>query len=263
MSEPVEYDVHSAVAVIRLNRPDAMNSLDLATKQALLAAIHRAAEDSTARCVVVTGTGRAFCVGQDLGEHAHSLATRSMPEVWATVDEHYSPIARGLATMDKPVIAAVNGVAAGAGLSIALACDLRVAADTAGFNTAFTAVGLSCDTGSSWTLPRLVGTARALELFLMPRTVGAAEALELGLVNRVVPEGSLNDEVSALAETLAAGPTLAYGAVKRSVAYASSNGLEEALAFESTMMARTGSSGDHRNAVTAFVAKEKPNYGGH
>ena len=262
MSDPVEYDVRSGVATIRLARPDALNSLDLATKQALLAAVHRASEDSSARCVVVTGTGRAFCVGQDLGEHAHNLETQSLPDVWATVDEHYSPIARGLATMDKPVIAAVNGVAAGAGLSLALACDLRVAADSAGFNTAFTAVGLSCDTGASWTLPRLVGTARALELLLMPRTVDAAEALELGLVNRVVPAASLSDEVRTVAETLAAGPTLAYGAVKRSLAYASSNGLEEALAFESTMMALTGSSDDHRHAVTAFVAKEKPKYGG-
>jgi 2-(1,2-epoxy-1,2-dihydrophenyl)acetyl-CoA isomerase len=262
MSEPVRYDVQAQVATITMNRPDAMNSLDTATKEALLAAIRRASADQDVRAVVLTGTGRAFCVGQDLREHVESISSKSLEEVWATVDEHYSPIALGLTTMPKPVIAAVNGVAAGAGLSIAMACDLRLAADTAGFNTAFTGVALSCDTGSSWTLPRLVGPTKAMELLLMPRTLDSQEALGLGIINRVVPADDLAVESAKLAATLAKGPTLAYASVKQSVAFAATHPLEEALAFESRMMARTGGSEDHTNAVKSFVAKEKPTFEG-
>jgi 2-(1,2-epoxy-1,2-dihydrophenyl)acetyl-CoA isomerase len=258
----VDYAVEAAVATITLSRPDQMNSLDTATKEALLAAVRRAADDTTVRCVVITGSGRAFCVGQDLREHIELITTKPMEDVWATVDAHYGPIAATIAEMPKPVIAAVNGVAAGAGLSIAMACDVRVASDAAGFNTAFTGVALSCDTGSSWTLPRLVGPSRAMELFLNPRTVKADEALAIGLVSSVVDADDLADTVSELARKLAAGPTLAYASVKASVAYAATHSLSDALAFESRMMARTGASIDHRNAVESFIAKEKPTFEG-
>jgi 2-(1,2-epoxy-1,2-dihydrophenyl)acetyl-CoA isomerase len=263
LSEPVRYDVEGGVATLTLNRPDAMNSLDTGTKEALVAAIERAADDDAVRCVVLTGTGRAFCVGQDLREHADNLAGMPLAEVWATVDSHYSPIARGLATMPKPVLAAVNGVAAGAGMAIALACDWRVAADSATFTTAFTGVGLSCDTGTSWTLPRLVGLGKAMELLLWPRSVGAAEALEIGLVNWVFPADALLAEVADMAARLAAGPTLAYAAVKQAVQYAAAHSLAESLAVESQLMSRTGGSADHRNAVQSFVAKLKPTFSGH
>ncbi len=262
MTAPVTYDVADQVATITLARPEDMNSLDTATKDALLAAVQRAAGDDDVRCVVLTGSGRAFCVGQDLREHVTNISTQSVEEVWATVDRHYTPIALALATMGKPVIAAINGVAAGAGMSMALACDLRLAADTAGFNTAFTAIGLSCDTGASWSLPRLVGTTKAMELLLTPRTVDAQEALTLGLVNRVVPAADLAVEAATLAATLAQGPTLAYASVKASIAFSATHPLAESLAFESRMMARTGGSADHRNAVDAFVAKEKPTFEG-
>ncbi len=262
MTKPVTYAVHEGVATITLDRPDSMNSLDTATKEALLAAIRQAGADDGARAVVVAGTGRAFCVGQDLREHAENLATKPLPEVWSTVDRHYSPIALGLATMAKPVVAAINGVAAGAGLSIALACDLRIMADSAGLNTAFTAVGLSCDTGASWSLQRLVGPAKAVELLMLPRTIDAAEALDLGLVTTVVAASSLAGEVASLVGRLASGPTLAYAAVKQSVAYAATHRLDEALAFESEMMARTGGSADHGNAVRSFLAKQQPTYEG-
>lgn len=258
----VDYALDGAVATITLSRPDQMNSLDLATKEELLAAVRRAAGDTAVRCLVITGSGRAFCVGQDLREHIQLISTKSMEEVWATVDAHYGPIASTIASMAKPVVAAVNGVAAGAGMSIALACDLRVASDQAGFNTAFTAVALSCDTGSSWTLPRLIGPTKAMELLLMPRTVKADEALALGLLNQVVPADELVSTVTALARSLAAGPTLAYASVKESVAYATTHSLSDALSFESQMMARTGASTDHRNAVESFVAKEKPTFEG-
>lgn len=262
MTEPLEYSVEAAVATITLHRPESMNSLDDATKDALLSALQAAGADQDVRCVVVTGNGRAFCVGQDLREHAANLTTMASDELWSTVGRHFAPVALTLATMDKPVIAGINGVAAGAGFSIALACDIRIAADTAGFNTAFTGIGLSCDTGISWTLQRVVGSGRALELLLMPRTVTAAEALDLGLVTKVVPAAELAGEVAGLARTLAAGPTVAYASVKKSVGYAATHGLEEALAFEATMMARTGATSDHRRAVEAFLAKQRPTFGG-
>lgn len=256
------YDVEAAVATITLNRPDALNSLDTATKEQLVVAVQRAAADDDARCVVITGTGRAFSVGQDLREHVDNLARLPLAEVWATVDQHYSPLARTIATMPKPVVAAVNGVAAGAGMSIALACDWRVAAEGATFTTAFTGVGLSCDTGSSWTLQRLVGQGKAMELLLWPRSVTAAEALEIGLVNWVFPADRFADETAELAARLAAGPTLAFAAIKEAVAFAAAHSLEESLQFESHLMARTGGSADHRNAVQSFVAKEKPTFTG-
>jgi 2-(1,2-epoxy-1,2-dihydrophenyl)acetyl-CoA isomerase len=262
MASPVDYSVSGAVATVTLSRPDAMNSLETATKDALLATLQTAAADPAVRCVVLTAAGRAFSVGQDLREHAQLLATESLDDVWSTVDRHYGPIALTIATMDKPVIAAVNGVAAGAGMSIAMACDIRLAAESAGFNTAFTAIGLSCDTGSSWTLPRMVGRSVAMDLLLRPRTVRAAEALDLGLVSRVVADDDLGKEAAELAAELAAGPTLAYAAVKQSVAYAATHSLPEALEFESQMMARTGSTDDHRDAVQSFVSKQRPTFKG-
>ena len=247
------------VATITLNRPDAMNSPSTPRRRTpSLAAVRRVAEDQAVRCVVVTGAGRAFCVGQDLREHAASITQKSVAEVWSTVEKHFSPIACTIATMDKPVLAAVNGVAAGAGMSLAMVCDLRIAADTAAFNTAFTGIGLSCDTGSSWTLPRLVGPTRAMELLLIPRTIDAVEALELGLVGSVVPAADLASEAARVAGRLAGGATLAYAAVKRSVAFAATHPLDESLRFEAEMMAWTGASADHRNAVSlAFVAKQR------
>ena len=169
---PVQYDVSDGVATIRLNRPDAMNSLDIATKELLRETVQHAAEDEAARCVVLTGTGRAFCTGQDLKEHVALLQSGSSAQLFTTVERHYNPTVTALATMEKPVVAAVNGVAAGAGASLAFACDLRIVADTAGFNLAFANVALSCDTGSSYTLQRLVLDLNGIEpvpaLLLIP-----------------------------------------------------------------------------------------------
>ncbi len=258
----VHLDLTDGVATITLNRPDAMNSLDVATKLLLLETVRQVADDPAARCVVLTGTGRAFCTGQDLKEHIQILRSESSDSLFRTVDEHYNPIVATLASMPKPVIAAVNGVAAGAGASLAFACDLRFLADTAGFNLAFANVALSCDTGASYHLPQLVGRAKALELLYFPRTVKAAESLELGLATHVVPAADLAAEVRALAERLAAGPTVALGAMRQSVAHAAGHSFEDALAFESTMMQKTGATADHAAAVAAFVAKEKPVFEG-
>lgn len=262
MSETVRIETAGGVATVTLNRPDARNALDEATKVALRDGLASVAADDTVRAVVLTGAGSAFCVGQDLREHAASLRDRSIEHVWATVPDHYAPIAHSLLTMPKPVIAAVNGIAAGAGASIAFACDLRLVADTAGFNLAFTAIGLSCDTGASWTLPRLVGQAKARELLLMPTTVDAQEALTLALATRVVPAADLAAEAATLAARFASGPTLAYAAVKEALAYSGAHSFEESLVREAELMARTGGSTDHRGAVASFLAKEPPTFTG-
>jgi 2-(1,2-epoxy-1,2-dihydrophenyl)acetyl-CoA isomerase len=259
---PVLLDVTDGVATITLNRPDAYNSLDVATKELLLAAVLEVADDADVRCVVLTGTGKAFCTGQDLKEHVDLLHNGGSDVLFTTVDKHFNPMVTALAGMAKPVIAAVNGVAAGAGASLAFACDLRILADTAGFNLAFANVALSCDTGASYTLQRLVGRARALELLYFPRTVSAEDALGLGLATKVVPADELGSEVAALAARLAAGPTVALGAMRQSVAFASGHSFEESLEVESAMMQMTGATADHRAAVAAFVAKEKPVFEG-
>jgi 2-(1,2-epoxy-1,2-dihydrophenyl)acetyl-CoA isomerase len=260
-SAPVLLDLIDGVATVTFNRGDAMNALDIATKDLLLATLRQVAEDPAVRCVVLTGIGRAFCVGQDLREHI-GLLGRHDDSLWTTVPEHYNPIVELLATMNKPVIAAINGVAAGAGAAFAFAADLRVMVDTGGFNLAFAAIALSCDSGSSWTLPRLIGIAKAKELLMLPRTVPADEALALGMVNRVVSAEELPVVVGELARTLAAGPTMAYGAIRRSVAFSAGHPLRESLAQEADQMALTGASQDHAAAVAAFIAKEQATFQG-
>jgi 2-(1,2-epoxy-1,2-dihydrophenyl)acetyl-CoA isomerase len=260
-SDTVLYEVSDGVATVTLNRPDAMNALNTDLKTALRDTLLAAAADDEVRAVLLTGNGRAFCVGQDLAEHAQNLAG-DLSAVWATVPEHYTPIATTLATMAKPVVAAVNGVAAGAGAAFAFACDFRIVADTAGFNMAFSAVGLSADSGSSWTLPRLVGMAKAKELLLLPSTIPAAQALELGLATEVVEATEVLARARGLAQRLAAGPTVAYGAIRRSLAFSVGHGIDESLDMERQMMELTGSTEDHIGAVKSFLAKEKPTFNG-
>lgn len=257
----VQYTIESAVATITLDRPESMNSLDTATKADLRDAVQRAAADSGIRAVVLAGTGRAFCVGQDLKEYARARQNGS-PALENTISEHYNPIVTTLARMPKPVVAAVNGVAAGAGVSFALACDLRVVASSAGFNLAFASIGLSCDSGTSWTLPRLVGWAKARELLLMPRTVSADEAMSLGLATEVVPDEEVLPRATALANELAAGPTVAYAAIRDVLEFSATHGLDESLEHEKQLMRRTGGTEDHRLALEAFLAKQRPEFHG-
>lgn len=250
------------VGTITLDRPGAMNALDTAAKTALLEAVHDLGADPRVRCLVLTGAGRAFCVGQDLKEHIRLLSSGPPNELWQTVPEHYNPLAVALHEVEKPVVAAVNGVAAGAGASLAFLADYRLVAASAGFNLAFAGIALSCDTGSSWTLPRLVGPTRAMDLLFNPRTISADEALRIGIATEVVPDGEFAARLRTLSRALAEGPTLAYAAIRKSVAYAASSPLGAALDVEADMMAWTGASDDHRRAVAAFVAKEKPSFTG-
>jgi 2-(1,2-epoxy-1,2-dihydrophenyl)acetyl-CoA isomerase len=266
MADTVLYETADGLATITFNRPDAMNALNTEAKVALRDAVQRAAADPAVRAVLLTGNGRAFCVGQDLKEHIGSLAAdRENPGsggTWTTVREHYNPTVTAITSMPKPVVAAVNGVAAGAGASLAFACDLRILADTAAFNTSFAGVALTADSGASWTLPRLVGHAKAMELLLFPQTIPAAQAQELGLANQVVPAAELAETALALARGLAEGPTVAYAAIKESVAYAASRSMPEALAKEDELQSRAGASEDHTIAVEAFLKKEKPRFRG-
>ena len=261
MSDNVVYDVTEGVGTITLNRPDAMNSLDSATKAALRDAAISAAEDDSVRVIVVRGTGRAFCVGQDLKEHAAALeAGRGLAN---TVQEHYNPLLRALTSAPKPVIAAVNGVAAGAGAALAFAADLRIASDKAAFNLAFANIGLTADSGASWTLPRLVGPAKAIELLMLPETIGIEQAAALGLVHRVVPADELDAAVGELAARMATGPTAAYAAIKKAVGFGLAHSLDQTLDLEAELQDAAAATEDHRNAVWSFLAKEKPTFTGH
>ena len=260
MSDSVVYDVTEGVGTITLNRPDALNSLDSATKAALRDAATAAAEDDSVRVIVLRGTGRAFCVGQDLKEHAASLEAGN--GLSNTVREHYNPLLRALTSAPKPVIAAVNGVAAGAGAALAFAADLRIASDKAAFNLAFANIGLTADSGGSWTLPRLVGPAKALELLMLPETIGIEQAVELGLVHRVVPAEELDAAVGELAAKMAAGPTAAYAAIKKAVGFGLTHSLDETLELEAELQDACAATEDHQNAVRAFLAKEKPTFTG-
>jgi 2-(1,2-epoxy-1,2-dihydrophenyl)acetyl-CoA isomerase len=249
------------VATLTMNRPESMNSLSLALKETLRDALEQVAADRSVRAVVLAGTGRGFCVGQDLREHV-SLLEADDPSPLSTVTEHYNPIVLSLTQMPKPVIAAVNGMAAGAGAGLSFACDFRIAAKTAAFLIAFANVGLSLDSGVSWTLPRLIGTARATAMSLLAEPVTAEAALEMGLVNAVVEPERVLPAAQELATRLAAGPTAAYGAIKQSLAFAATADLASALGREAELQQARGQTADHRNATAAFVAKQKPTFTG-
>ncbi|MER6613804.1 enoyl-CoA hydratase/isomerase family protein [Streptomyces xantholiticus] len=264
MADSVLYDVTDGLATITINRPEAMNAMNVDAKVALRDAAQAAAADGAVRAVLLTAAGgKAFCVGQDLKEHVSLLAAdreSGSGQTMSTVREHYNPIVRALTGMPKPVVAGVNGVAAGAGLGFALAADYRVVADTAKFTTSFAGVALTADSGVSWTLPRLIGQSRAADLLLFPRSFSAQEAFEWGIANKLVPADELAAEAAAVARTLADGPTLAYAALKESMAYGADRSLSEALDKEDELQAKAGASEDHAIAVQAFLAKETPRY---
>ncbi|GAA0248940.1 enoyl-CoA hydratase/isomerase family protein [Cryptosporangium japonicum] len=241
-----------AAAIVTLNRPARRNALDAATKTALHAALAEVAADDGVRAVLLTGAGSAFCVGQDLGEHADALRADAAT-AFDTVERDYAPVVRLLTTMDKPVVAGVNGTAAGAGLALALACDVRLFAEGATLATAFTAIGLTCDSGLTATLSAAVGVGRARELVLLgtpftPASLGAT----------TVPADDLPAAARALAGRLAQGPTAAYAATKRLFAQQ----LDPVLAAEARAQARLGLTKDHQGAVEAFLAKRQPTFSG-
>jgi 2-(1,2-epoxy-1,2-dihydrophenyl)acetyl-CoA isomerase len=251
----------AAVTTITLNRPDRGNALTTALKTELLAVLTYAATDPGVRAVVLTGAGGAFCAGQDLAEHAAALDA-DPAAAFETIEQHYAPIVTALATMPKPVLAAVNGTCVGAGLGLAMACDLRIAAAGARLATAFSSIGLTCDSGLSATLVRAVGVARASELILLAEPFTAEQAAEWGIVSRVVAPSELAAAAAELGARLAAGPTLAYAASKRAIAAAVEPNLAAVLAAEADAQRQLGQSGDHVDAVAAFLDKRKPEFHG-
>jgi 2-(1,2-epoxy-1,2-dihydrophenyl)acetyl-CoA isomerase len=246
-----------AVATVVLPGP----ALSLAVKESLLAALADVADDKSVRAVVLTGSGRAFCVGQDLAEHAVALEADAASAL-DTVQVHYNPIVTTLTTMPKPVIAGVNGTCVGAGLGFVLACDFAVVAEGAVLGTAFTGIGLTCDSGLSVSLPAAVGMARARALLLRPTTFSAEQAVTWGLPFDLVPAAEVGARATALAAELAAGPTAAYAETKRLLADGASRPLTDSLAAECAAQQRLGTTADHGNAVRAFLAKERPVFSG-
>lgn len=248
------------------------SALSLTVKEGLLDALRAVAADSAARAVVLAGSGRAFCVGQDLAEHAAALGLSAKGADGAvrgtartamdTVDEHYNPIVTLLATMPKPVVAAVHGTCVGAGLGFVLACDMVVMAAGATLGTAFTGIGLTCDSGLSVTLAAAVGMSRARALMLQPRTFTASEAVSWGLAFDLVPAEQVRLAAAALAARLAAGPTAAYAETKRLLWDGAARPLAQSLAAESAAQHRLSLTADHAGAVRAFLSKQKPVFQG-
>ena len=261
MSDTVLLDVAGGVATITLNRPDGMNALTLEAKTALLEAVTAVEADPRVRALVLTGSGRAFCVGQDLREHT-ALIEAGDPAPLSTVSVHFNPLVTRLVALPFPTIAAINGTAAGAGLGLACALDLRVGAAGSRYTTAFTGIGLTADSGLSWTLPRLVGAGRATALLLLAEPFTAEQALEMGLLNLIVAPEQVLAVATELATRLAAGPTAAYACVKQSLAYGADATLVDTLAKEDELQTRAGATQDHANAVRSFLAKTPPLFEG-
>ena len=255
MSDTVLLERTGAVAVVTLNRPEALNSLVVEMKTALRDTVSTLRDDDSVRAVVLTGAGRAFCVGQDLREHA-ALLDAGDPAPLSTVREHYNPLVTALVEMGKPTIAAVNGTAAGAGLGLACALDFRIGASGARFTTAFAGIGLTADSGLSWTLPRLVGSGRASALLLLAEPFHSEQALEMGMLNAVVAPEAVLPAALELADRLAAGPTAAYACIKASLRAAADSTLAEALAEEDRLQTLAGRTSDHAAAVRSFLAKQ-------
>jgi len=252
----------SSVRTITLNRPDSLNAFNEPMKKELLEVLKQAERDGAVRCVVLTGAGRAFSSGQDLAELKGQNERGASPELGDLLHRGYHPLIRRVREMEKPVVAAVNGVAAGAGCSLALACDLRVASEKASFIEAFIHVGLIPDSGSTFLLPRLVGLAKATELCLLGEKVTAEETLRLGLVQKVVAAEQLLPAAMELAHRLAALPTRAIGLTKRLLNQSFGNDLEGQLAAEAFAQTTAGGTADHLEGVRAFLEKRPANFEG-
>ncbi len=257
--ETILYELEGGVLTLTLNRPDSYNACNEQLTTDLRAALKEAEKDNAVRAIVLTGAGKAFCSGQDLKEAPEPGAKRSLAD---SLRRRYNPIIRKLTSIPKPVITAINGVAAGAGCSLALAGDIRIASDKSYLLQAFVNIGLVPDSGSSYFLSRTVGYAKAFEIATLGEKVPAEEALKLGLVNKVVPAESLMDEVNKLAAKYAQGPTKAYGYIKKMLRRAQYTSLDEALDYEVFMQEGAGRTKDYGEGVQAFVEKRKPEFTG-
>ena len=254
------YEVTEGVATVTLNRPDKLNSLMGGMMLELYSALGEATQNSLVRVVVLTGAGRAFCAGQDLADPAMSpkAGSNTPADSGDVVDTFYSPLVRRLRALPVPVVCAVNGVAAGAGANIALACDMVIAVQTASFIQPFCKLGLVPDAGGTWLLPQLVGRARAMGLALLGEKLSAEQAAQWGLIWKCVATADFEAEVKAIARTLAAGPTLGYVRTREAIDKAATSTLDSQLDFEAALQRELGNSADYAEGVRAFIAKRAP-----
>ncbi|GIK64460.1 MAG: 2-(1,2-epoxy-1,2-dihydrophenyl)acetyl-CoA isomerase [Chloroflexota bacterium] len=259
---PILTEQQGGILTITLNRPEKLNAMTDPMLEGLLEALKQAERDSSVRVVILTGAGRGFCPGQDLGAAQERGNETGDYGYGKHLRETYNLVILRMRRLSKPIIGAINGPAAGAGMSIALACDLRVAAESAIFVQAFVKIGLVPDSGATWLLPRLIGQTRAMELMFTGRKVSAQEALELGMIHQVVADDQLMPTVYELAETLANAATKAIGYIKRGLEFAATHTLEESLEYEADLQDMAGRTADHHEGLTAFLEKRPPQYRG-
>ncbi len=261
MSDSILVSIDSGVQTITLNRPDKLNSFNPEMHTQLRSALDRAKSDDAIRCVLLTGAGRGFCAGQDLSER--EMKESDTPrDLGATIEKYYNPLVKFMQALPKPIVCAVNGVAAGAGANIALACDTVVAARSASFLQAFAKIGLVPDSGGTYFLPRLVGTGRAMALAMLAEKLPAAEAERMGLVWKIYDDDKLMPEATAMCRHLATQPTRALGLMKQAIYAAGGNSLAQQLDLERDLQRQAGGSPDYREGVTAFLEKRKPVFTG-
>ena len=264
LDAPVLAAVESGVLTLTLNRPQRLNAMSQPLIAALREQIARAAGDSAIRAVLLTGTGRGFCAGADLaGGGTGAVGPDGRPDLGAIMETSYNPLIRSIRELPKPVIGAINGVAAGGGANLALACDILLAARSARFDQAFVRISLIPDLGGTWFLPHTVGDARARALAMLGASVPAEEALRMGMVWQVIDDDKLMGEATTLARKMAAGPTLSYAAIKKAMNAAGTNTLDQQLDLERDSQRALGNSADFKEGVAAFLAKRAANFTGH
>jgi 2-(1,2-epoxy-1,2-dihydrophenyl)acetyl-CoA isomerase len=259
--DSIQYTVTNGVAVLTLNRPDKLNSFTQAMHLEVRAALESLQQDKTVRVLVLTGAGRGFCAGQDLSDRAVAPGAKPV-DLGDSVEQFYAPLVMTLRSLPMPVICAVNGVAAGAGANLALACDIVIAAQSASFIEAFCRLGLIPDTGGTWHLPRLVGMARATGLAMLGEKLSAEKAEQWGLIWRCVPDADLMTETMAMATHFATAPTRGLAFTKKALQASYANTLPEQLQLEGAMMRELGNSHDYREGVAAFIAKRPAQFTG-
>ncbi len=259
--QTVRVEKADGVATLTLSRPDRLNSFTVAMHEEVRTALAQLRADAAVRCLVLTGAGRGFCAGQDLSDRAVDPGAQPV-DLGDSIDRYYKPLVLTLRSWEMPTIAAVNGVAAGAGANIALACDIVFAARSASFIQAFSKIGLVPDSGGTWWLPRLLGPARAMALALTAEKLGAAQAEQWGLIWKCVDDDALMPTVTALAKQLAAGPTRGYVRTRQAMEAAATSSLAASLDLERDFQRELGFSADYREGVAAFMGKRAPKFGG-
>lgn len=259
--ETIELGIADHVAVLALNGPKSLNSFNRQMHEELREALTSVERDQDVRCLLLTGRGRGFCAGQDLADPA-VMPADSEPDLARTIDDYYNPLIRRLRALPLPIVCAVNGIAAGAGANLALACDIVLAARSAAFIQAFCKIGLVPDSGGTWHLPRLVGHARAMGLAMLGEKLSAEQAAAWGLIWKVVDDDALEQEAQALARHLAAQPTQGLAYIKQAMNASWSNDLNAQLDLERDLQRAAGRTDDYREGVTAFMEKRAPTFRG-